>query len=204
MKRPSSEIAPAISTPVGPPPMTTLVSSARASSGSEVASARSKAKAGAGGSAGPSRMVLRPGAAPATRHGRNNCISSRWRARCNHSDRLAVSQQPRFAVVSTPTTSPSEPAHSCIFRAICGSVRRCRRRQRRRRHLIEQRLEEIVIAAIDHHHVERRPGPWRGRRRGRRSPHRRSPPPAIRRRRRQIGVAGGEAGVGSGGLQHGV
>ena len=150
--RDSSAMAPASSTPVGPPPTTTNVSSAPCSAGSLSCSARS------------------------------NAMSTRYRISSAFGERLQRRRVPPVLGMSISTTTPSRPRESGNRRrprghsrdarparrhrfqttsAISTSVFLCRRNsersgnadvlpvERRRGDLVQERLEDVVVAAID-------------------------------------------------------
>ena len=152
-----SASAPAISTPVGPPPMTTNVSCASCRAGSVSRSARSNASSIARRISSASSSVLSPGASAATRRGRSR-HGSRQSPRSGSRSRDAVPQEDRLAGRSTPVASREDdfgvplPAQDPTDRR-----RDLPGRERRHRHLIQERLKDMVVAPIDDRHLHPRP-----------------------------------------------
>ena len=152
--------APAISTPVGPPPMTAKVSHslARPSVGSR--SACSNAPKMRLRSHGVGERLQPARARPPTRR------AEVGRLRPPHSDDQAVVAdaarrgRARPAALATSTSTTSSISTFTLSVAALeqprGSARRTRSEARADRHLVEQRLEEVVVLAVDERHVARR------------------------------------------------
>ena len=156
--RASSTMAPASSTPVGPPPTMTKVSSLRRSAGSSadlgLLEGRQDAGADFGGVA--DRLQAGRGLLPfvvaeigVARAGRDHQDSRR---ECGGSSvitmrAVGVDVLDLFHQHGRVLLAPQDAAdrHGDL-----------RRRQAGGRHLVEQRLEQMVVAAVDDRHVDRR------------------------------------------------
>ena len=156
-----SASAPASSTPVGPPPTMTNVSSRRCAVGIAFRARPPRTRAAsAAASRAHRRASSAPARAPPTRDGRSRRAPRRSRrSRDSRSaDRIAVGDEhaacPRCRSrvrlgeqhLDVPLL-PQNPADR--RRDVAG-------RQRRRRHLIEQRLKQMVVVAIDERDAHRR------------------------------------------------
>ena len=165
-----SASAPAISTPVGPPPIMTNVSSRSRRTGSVSRSARSNASSTRRRMSSASSSVFRPGRAPrATRRGRSRRASRRSR-RSDSRRKLAVGQhQPPVEPDRWRARRRAAPRRSLAAQDPADRRRDVARRQRRHRHLIEQRLEDVMVAAVDDRDANARHAAARGPRRARRT-----------------------------------
>ena len=160
MSRDRSAIAPASSTPVGPPPTTTNVSRRAARRDRRLALGRLEREQHAAADLERVVEILEPGrdAAP-SRRGRSS-----WCRAPGRDDQVVVgervpSSSRRAAAATIDAPSPRRAAPSTL---------RVRARRRARigyamsvgaeaghRHLVEQRLEQVVVPAIDHRHLDR-------------------------------------------------
>ena len=164
VRRAISASAPASSTPVGPPPTMTKVSSRRCATGSVSRSAASNASSTRRLIPGHRRASSALAPATPTRDGRNRRAPRRWRrpdsrTRPRSSPRSAVQHDAARSHGSMVRTFGEQHAHVLLMTEDPADRRRdVARRQRRGGHLIQQRLEEMVVVPIDERHPHRRGG----------------------------------------------
>ena len=147
-----SAMAPAISTPVAPPPTMTKVSKRRCSAcvGRELGllegDQNAAADAGRVLDALEARRDMRP-----IRRGRNR---SAWRRSRSPDNRKATSPKLVCSSCSRGSTPVTSSISTVALRLVAQDVPdrpgHVGRRQRRGRHLIEQRLEAVMVLPVDH------------------------------------------------------
>ena len=160
VRRASSAICPASSTPVGPPPTTAKVIQASRSSGSAASSARSKAPSTRERTRRASASDLSGGASAAHSSGRGA-------ARARGDDQRVVAEPERLAVraggvhgarVEVEAADLGEQHAGVVLPAQDAAQRRrdLGLGEDARRHLVEQRLEQVVVGAVDQRDLDRR------------------------------------------------
>ena len=124
--RPISAMAPASSTPVGPPPTITNVNGAVSSDVAAWRSASSKASSMRARKATASASVLSPGADPPSRDGRNRRVGHRPQRSGHRRESAAVRRVYPFGRTINPCTSPSRHERSAATGKWSAAARRYR------------------------------------------------------------------------------
>ena len=172
MSRDRSAIAPASSTPVGPPPTTTNVSRRCRSRGIGRALRAFQRRQHALADLQRVVEILEPG-----RERRPLVVAEIAGARARRHHQVVVGK--RRAVVEPHGARGDVDArhlgeqHGDVALAVqrrADRIRDVRRRQPRHRHLVQQRLEQVVVQAIDHRHLDGAAVVRRTERLGRRQP----------------------------------
>ena len=146
----SSAMAPASSTPVGPPPTTTKVSKRRCSSPSSLASARSKDSSILARMAVASSIFLRPRREPLPVGVAVGVAGAGGEDQVIVGDAFAFDDRLPGGRIDVRDLAEQHLGVRLVADDAANRRRDVGRGQARGRHLVEERLEEVVVAAVDH------------------------------------------------------